>query len=90
MRRMIREERSAAAERAARARACPTDDRDARAPTVRRLARNCRGDLDWIVMKALEKDRRAGMRRRRLRGRHRRYLSDQAVDARPPSAAYRI
>ena len=55
------------------------------------LTRQLRGDLDWITLKALEKDRT------------RRYatvaafatdigcfLDDQPVDARPPSATYRI
>ena len=50
-----------------------------------------RGELDWIVMKALEKDRT-----RRYRNGHgfardvQRYLSDEAVEARPPSAGYRF
>jgi serine/threonine protein kinase len=50
-----------------------------------------RGDLDWIVMKALEKDRN---RRYETAGSFaadlERYLVDQPVLARPPSTAYRL
>ncbi len=61
-----------------------------RRTTVPALVRNLQGDLDWIVMKALDKDRG-----RRYETAHdfamdiERYLCDQAVSARPPSAAYR-
>ena len=57
----------------------------------RRLGRAVRGDLDWIVMKALEKDRR-----RRYETANdfaadvMRYLTDQPVEACPPSAWYRF
>ena len=50
-----------------------------------------RGELDWIVMKALEKDRR-----RRYETANdfaadvMRYLTDQPVEACPPSARYRL
>ena len=55
------------------------------------LGRLVRGDLDWIVLKALEKDRN-----RRYKtadafaadiGRH---LTNEPVEARPPSMAYRL
>jgi eukaryotic-like serine/threonine-protein kinase len=54
------------------------------------LSRRLRGDLDWIVMRCLEKERSrrydsAGSLARDLE----RYLADQPVDAGPPSAAYR-
>lgn len=56
-----------------------------------RLQKVLRGDLDWIVMKAIEKDR---LRRYDsadgFASDIRRYLSDQTVSARPPSASYRI
>lgn len=56
-----------------------------------RLAKNVRGDLDWIVMKALEKDR---MRRyptaNALAVDVLHHLADEAVDARPPSAVYQL
>ena len=57
----------------------------------RRLDRSVRGELDWIVMKALEKDRR-----RRYETANdfaadvMRYLTDQPVEACPPSAWYRL
>ena len=50
-----------------------------------------RGDLDWIVMKCLEKDR--GRRYETANGLARdieRYLNDEPVQACPPSTAYRI
>jgi serine/threonine protein kinase/Flp pilus assembly protein TadD len=57
----------------------------------KRLWQLLRGELDWIVMKALEKDRN-----RRYESANafaadvRRYLSDEPVQACPPSAAYRF
>jgi len=56
-----------------------------------RLARLVRGDLDWIVMKSLEKDR--ARRYESASGFARdveRYLDGDAVEAFPPSAAYRL
>ncbi len=58
---------------------------------ARHLDRAIRGELDWIVMKALEKDRR-----RRYETANdfasdvMRYLTDQPVAACPPSAGYRL
>ncbi|HUY90123.1 MAG TPA: serine/threonine-protein kinase [Pirellulales bacterium] len=50
-----------------------------------------RGELDWIVMKALEKDRRRRYETAADLARDvRRYLEQQPVIARPPSAWYRI
>jgi non-specific serine/threonine protein kinase/serine/threonine-protein kinase len=55
------------------------------------LSRRLRGDLDWITMKALEKDRtrRYGSPSEMAAdiGRH---LEDQPVHASPPSTAYRV
>lgn len=59
------------------------------APT--RLRQILRGDLDWIVMKALEKDR--NRRYETANGFSediRRYLEDEAIVARPPSTRYRV
>jgi tetratricopeptide (TPR) repeat protein len=56
-----------------------------------KLARLVRGDLDWIVMKALEKDRER--RYETANGLARdveRYLSDEPVLAGPPGAGYRL
>jgi serine/threonine protein kinase len=56
-----------------------------------KLAKLVRGELDWIVMKALEKDR--GRRYETANGFARdieRYLADEPVEACPPSAAYSL
>ena len=56
-----------------------------------KLTKLVRGELDWIVMKALEKDR--GRRYETADGFAldiRRYLADEPVLACPPSAAYRL
>jgi WD40 repeat protein/serine/threonine protein kinase len=56
-----------------------------------KLGRVVRGELDWIVMKALEKDRN-----RRYESAHgfaqdiQRYLHDEPVQAGPPGAVYRL
>jgi len=56
-----------------------------------RLQQELRGDLDWIVMKALEKERsRRYESASGFAADIQRYLTDQPVTARPPSAAYRI
>ena len=50
-----------------------------------------RGELDWIVLKALEKDR--GRRYETANAFARdieRYLKDETVEACPPSAGYRL
>jgi eukaryotic-like serine/threonine-protein kinase len=55
------------------------------------LSRAVRGDLDWIVMKALDKER--SRRYETANGLARdieRYLADDVVEARPPSATYRL
>src|SRR5262249_42380758 len=50
-----------------------------------------RGELDWIVMKALEKDRtRRYETASGLAQDVQRYLADELVEARPPSAGYRL
>jgi serine/threonine protein kinase len=57
----------------------------------RRLSQILRGDLDWIVMKALEKDRTRRYETANGFARDvQRYLADEVVEARPPSAAYRL
>src|SRR5437016_6089707 len=56
-----------------------------------KLTKLVRGELDWIVMKALEKDRN-----RRYETANgfamdvQRYLADEPVEACPPSASYRF
>ena len=57
----------------------------------RRLGTLVRGELDWIVMKALEKDRQRRYETASgLMMDIKRYLSDEAVLAAPPSHAYRF
>jgi serine/threonine protein kinase len=55
------------------------------------LARRLRGDLDWIVLKALEKDRtRRYPSASELAADVERHLKSEPVLARPPSFAYRV
>ena len=57
----------------------------------RRLGTLVRGELDWIVMKALEKDRaRRYESANDLAADVRRFLAREAVQAAPPSRAYRV
>lgn len=58
---------------------------------VRTLRRELRGDLDWIVMRAMERDRtRRYATASELVADLRRFLEGVPVEARPPSAAYRM
>jgi serine/threonine protein kinase/Tol biopolymer transport system component len=55
------------------------------------LCRMIRGDLDWIVMKALEKERRRRYESvQDLAQDIRRHLRQEPVQARPPSSSYRM
>src|SRR5207237_6925706 len=57
----------------------------------RRLSQLFRGELDWIVMKTLEKDRdRRYETASSLAADVQRYLHDEAVQACPPSTLYRF
>ena len=63
---------------------------EARGTEPKQLVRLLRGDLDWITMKALEKDRaRRYGTPSELASDVRRYLNYEPVIARPASAAYR-
>jgi len=56
-----------------------------------KLGKMIRGELDWIVMKCLEKDRnRRYETASGFAADVRRYLDDQPVEACPPSASYRL
>jgi len=56
-----------------------------------RLARMVRGELDWIVMKSLDKDRTRRYETANSLARDlRRYLDGDAVEAIPPSKSYRL
>jgi hypothetical protein len=68
-----------------------TASADARSTEPRQLIKLLRGDLDWITMKALEKDRdRRYGAPSELAVDVRRYLNHEAVVARPASAGYRL
>jgi eukaryotic-like serine/threonine-protein kinase len=55
------------------------------------LLRELEGDLDWIVMKAMEKDRRRRYETPNALGAEiRRYLNEEPIVARPPSLLYRL
>jgi serine/threonine protein kinase len=63
---------------------------DQRRADVKKLGLILKGDLDWIVMKCLEKDRtRRYETANGLAADIRRYLDDEPVVATPPSALYR-
>ncbi|MEX0700976.1 MAG: protein kinase [Planctomycetales bacterium] len=62
-----------------------------RATQPAKLAKLVRGELDWVVMKCLEKDRnRRYETANGLALDIQRYLADESVQACPPSAAYRF
>jgi non-specific serine/threonine protein kinase/serine/threonine-protein kinase len=57
----------------------------------KKLSQAVRGELDWIVMRCLEKDRnRRYESASALAADVQRYLNDEAVQACPPSAGYRL
>ena len=63
----------------------------ARSVEPRRLSSMVRGDLDWIVMKALEKPRAHRYQTANALARDvERYLAGDPVEAGPPSAGYRL
>jgi eukaryotic-like serine/threonine-protein kinase len=63
----------------------------ARGTDARSLVREVQGDLDWIVMKALEKDRARRYEAASALARDvERYLQDEPVEASPPSTHYRL
>jgi hypothetical protein len=63
----------------------------ARRTDPRTLLRELRGDLDWILVKALERDRgRRYASASEFAADIRRHLNDQPIEARPPSASYRL
>ncbi|WP_442512003.1 protein kinase domain-containing protein [Novipirellula sp. SH528] len=56
-----------------------------------RLTSTVRGDLDWIVMKSLDKDRtRRYESAAAMAGDIRHYLNEEPINARPPSRSYQI
>jgi tetratricopeptide (TPR) repeat protein len=93
MRRIIREEEPPTPSQrlsTLEAKACSTVS-ERRGVEERRLRQLLRGELDWIVMRALEKDRnRRYESASALAADVQRYLQDEAVQACPPSAGYRL
>lgn len=56
-----------------------------------KLVRKIRGELDWIVLRALEKERNRRYDTAAALARDiQRYLADEMVEARPPSTRYRL
>jgi serine/threonine protein kinase/tetratricopeptide (TPR) repeat protein len=93
LRRMIREEEPAqpSARISTLAADLATTVAERRRIDRRRLLQIVRGDLDWIVMKCLDKDRnRRYESASSLAADIVRYLNDEPVTAGPPSAAYRL
>jgi len=63
----------------------------ARRTELRSLRAELRGDLQWIVMKAMDKDReRRYLAASALADDLRRFLRDEPVSAHPPGAVYRV
>jgi serine/threonine protein kinase/tetratricopeptide (TPR) repeat protein len=93
MRRIIREEEPPPPSRrlsTLSVQACSTTS-ERRGADGRRLGQVLRGELDWIVMRALEKDRdRRYESASAFAADVQRYLNDEAVEACPPSAGYRL
>jgi tetratricopeptide (TPR) repeat protein len=93
MRRLIREEEPPTPSQrlhTLEAQACSTVS-ERRGVDGRQLRQVLRGELDWIVMKALEKDRnRRYESASALAADVQRYLNDETVTACPPSAGYRL
>ena len=93
MRRIIREEEPPRRARCSARSGATTRDHLADRGGIDRgsCAQLLRGDLDWIVMKALEKDReRRYATANGLARDVERYLRDEPVEARPPSSVYRF
>jgi eukaryotic-like serine/threonine-protein kinase len=68
-----------------------TDMARRRGADVPTLVRQLKGDLDWITLKAMEKDRaRRYASASELAADITRHLTNEAVLARPPSAGYRL
>ena len=87
----IREEEPAHLSARVRGSATSAEIAAQRASDISRLPKLLHGELDWIVMKALEKDR--ARRYETVNGLARdleRYLAGEPVEAGPPSTAYRL
>jgi WD40 repeat protein len=68
-----------------------TSTAERRSAAISKLMYQLKGDLDWIVMKCLEKDRRRRYETANgLAGDLKRHLNNEPVVARPPSTAYQF
>ena len=92
LRRIIREEEPAKpSERISTLKQALSTVAEHRRTDPKRLWQSMRGELDWIAMRALEKDRtRRYETVNAFAADVRRYLNDEPVEACPPSAAYRF
>ncbi|MCM2373763.1 serine/threonine protein kinase [Aporhodopirellula aestuarii] len=92
MRRIIREEDPPRpSQRLTTLNARMTTVSNARRLDVKRLTSTLRGDLDWIVMKALEKDRnRRYDSAAAMANDISRHLTEQPIQARPPTLSYQL
>jgi serine/threonine protein kinase len=93
MRRLLREKDPVRP--SARLSGLPRDELDKAAEALQvdpsRLVSLLKGDLDWIVMKSMEKDRRRRYETANsLAMDIERYLDHEAIEARPPSWVYRL
>src|SRR5262245_5334767 len=87
----IREEQPKHPSARVRVSAIAADVAALRRSDVSKLRKVLHGDLDWIVMKALEKDRARRYETVNALARDlQRYLAGEAVEAGPPSTAYRL
>ena len=91
MRRIIREEEPPRpSTRLSTAQSSLQTIRDKRSVSLKDMSKALKGDLDWIVVKAIEKNRaRRYQSARELADDIKRYLQGEAVEARPPSYGYR-
>jgi serine/threonine protein kinase/tetratricopeptide (TPR) repeat protein len=92
MRRRIREEEPLRPSTRLTRGDCDSDvTAERRRTSATNLARELKGDLDWIVMKALEKDRtRRYATPMELAADVQRHMDDEPVEASPPSTRYRL
>jgi non-specific serine/threonine protein kinase/serine/threonine-protein kinase len=69
----------------------PPSRRWQQSPALHRLSHTLQSELDWIVMKALEKDRNRRYQTANALARDiQRYLDGEPVEAGPPSRSYRL
>jgi eukaryotic-like serine/threonine-protein kinase len=91
LRRLREEEPASPSTRVSSDRNTSSATAEARGTVPKQLAALLRGDLDWITMKALEKDRsRRYGTPSELAADIRRYLNHETVSARPASTSYRL